>query len=61
MTITIHDYIKQFTVDLTSVETNMVFFDMADPRITPGKLCQALETVQAILVILFMLSLVDAV
>ncbi|KAM3316563.1 hypothetical protein ACQJBY_034599 [Aegilops geniculata] len=35
--------IKQFTVDLTSVETNMVFFDMADPRITPAKLCQALK------------------
>ncbi|KAI5011467.1 hypothetical protein ZWY2020_013604 [Hordeum vulgare] len=35
--------IKQFTVDLTSVETNMVFFDIADPRITSDKLCQLLE------------------
>lgn len=35
--------IKQFTVDLASVETNMVFFDIADPRITPDKLCQVLE------------------
>uniref|UniRef100_A0ACD5URJ1 Uncharacterized protein n=1 Tax=Avena sativa TaxID=4498 RepID=A0ACD5URJ1_AVESA len=35
--------IKQFTVDLTSVETNMVFFDIADPRISPDNLCQALE------------------
>ncbi|VAI25267.1 unnamed protein product [Triticum turgidum subsp. durum] len=35
--------IKQFTVDLSSVETNMVFFDMADPRISPAKLCQALK------------------
>ncbi|WVZ86400.1 hypothetical protein U9M48_033188 [Paspalum notatum var. saurae] len=35
--------IEQFTVDPASVETNMVFFDTLDPRITPDKLCQALE------------------
>lgn len=35
--------IKQFTVDFTSVETNMVFFDITDPRISPDKLCQVLE------------------
>uniref|UniRef100_A0ACD5XWR6 Uncharacterized protein n=1 Tax=Avena sativa TaxID=4498 RepID=A0ACD5XWR6_AVESA len=34
--------IKHLTVDLTSVETNMVFFD-TDPQISPGKLCQLLE------------------
>uniref|UniRef100_A0A453J7C9 Aromatic amino acid beta-eliminating lyase/threonine aldolase domain-containing protein n=1 Tax=Aegilops tauschii subsp. strangulata TaxID=200361 RepID=A0A453J7C9_AEGTS len=35
--------IEQFTVDLASVETNLVFFDMADARISPAKLCQVLE------------------
>ncbi|XP_051197938.1 probable low-specificity L-threonine aldolase 2 [Lolium perenne] len=35
--------IKQLTVDLTSVETNMVYFDITDPLISPGKLCQVLE------------------
>uniref|UniRef100_A0A0A9CTU4 low-specificity L-threonine aldolase n=1 Tax=Arundo donax TaxID=35708 RepID=A0A0A9CTU4_ARUDO len=35
--------IKQFTVDSASVETNMVFFDIVDPRISPDKLCQFLE------------------
>ncbi|KAJ1271875.1 hypothetical protein BS78_06G159100 [Paspalum vaginatum] len=35
--------IEQFTVDSGSVETNMVFFDILDPRISPDKLCQALE------------------
>ncbi|MCH1922162.1 hypothetical protein L9G15_22425, partial [Shewanella sp. A3A] len=27
----------------TSVETNMVFFDIVDSRISPDKLCQVLE------------------
>uniref|UniRef100_A0ACD5XR49 Uncharacterized protein n=1 Tax=Avena sativa TaxID=4498 RepID=A0ACD5XR49_AVESA len=35
--------IKQFTVDLSSVETNMVYFDIMDPLISPGKLCQVLK------------------
>nr|CAB3487650.1 unnamed protein product [Digitaria exilis] len=35
--------IKQFKVDSASVETNMVFFDIMDPRISPDKLCQILE------------------
>ncbi|XP_020401975.1 probable low-specificity L-threonine aldolase 2 isoform X2 [Zea mays] len=35
--------IKQFTVDSSSVETNMVFFDIVDPHISPSKLCQVLE------------------
>ncbi|CAD6260280.1 unnamed protein product [Miscanthus lutarioriparius] len=35
--------IKQFTVDSSSVETNMVFFDIVDPRISPNKLCEVLE------------------
>ncbi|CAD6263046.1 unnamed protein product [Miscanthus lutarioriparius] len=35
--------IKQFTVDSSSVETNMVFFDIVDPRISPNKLCDVLE------------------
>ncbi|PWZ39106.1 hypothetical protein Zm00014a_031226 [Zea mays] len=35
--------IKQLTVDSSSVETNMVFFDIVDPRISPSKLCQVLE------------------
>ncbi|XP_062184887.1 low-specificity L-threonine aldolase 1-like isoform X1 [Phragmites australis] len=35
--------IKQFTVDSASVETNMVFFDIVDPHISPEKLCQFLE------------------
>ncbi|WVZ86397.1 hypothetical protein U9M48_033186 [Paspalum notatum var. saurae] len=35
--------IKQFTVDSDSVETNMVFFDIVDPCISPHKLCQVLE------------------
>ncbi|XP_044979967.1 probable low-specificity L-threonine aldolase 2 [Hordeum vulgare subsp. vulgare] len=35
--------IEHFTVDLASVETNLVFFDMADARISPAKLCQILE------------------
>ncbi|KAK3144251.1 hypothetical protein QOZ80_4AG0310590 [Eleusine coracana subsp. coracana] len=35
--------IKQFSVDLTSVETNMVFFDIVDSRISPDTLCQVLE------------------
>ncbi|KAG8065315.1 hypothetical protein GUJ93_ZPchr0004g40362 [Zizania palustris] len=35
--------IKHFTVDSTSVETNMVFFDIVDSRISPDKLCQVLE------------------
>ncbi|KAL6903491.1 hypothetical protein ACP4OV_004304 [Aristida adscensionis] len=35
--------IKQFVVDSASVETNMVFFDIVDPRISPDKLCQVLE------------------
>jgi len=35
--------IKQLTVDLSSVETNMVYFDITDPQISPAKLCQVLE------------------
>ncbi|TVU00428.1 hypothetical protein EJB05_54138 [Eragrostis curvula] len=35
--------IKQLTVDSSSVETNMVFFDIVDSRISPDKLCQVLE------------------
>ncbi|XP_062226164.1 low-specificity L-threonine aldolase 1-like [Phragmites australis] len=35
--------IKQFTVDPASIETNMVFFDIVDPRISPDELCQFLE------------------
>ncbi|KAJ6809589.1 putative low-specificity L-threonine aldolase 1 [Iris pallida] len=36
--------IKQLTVDSTSVETNMVFFDIVDSSfISPEKLCQLLE------------------
>ncbi|CAN6228861.1 unnamed protein product [Urochloa humidicola] len=35
--------IKQFKVDSASVETNMVFFDIMDPRISPDRLCQVLE------------------
>ncbi|XP_066348734.1 probable low-specificity L-threonine aldolase 2 [Miscanthus floridulus] len=35
--------IEQLTVDSASVETNMVFFDTMDPRISPDKLCAVLE------------------
>ncbi|KAL5677397.1 hypothetical protein ACJX0J_013528, partial [Zea mays] len=35
--------IEQITVDSASVETNMVFFEVMDPRISPDKLCQVLE------------------
>jgi len=35
--------IKQFSVDSASVQTNMVFFDIMDPRISPHRLCQVLE------------------
>jgi len=35
--------IKQLTVDLTSVETNMVYFGMEDPCLSPEILCQVLE------------------
>ncbi|CAM0912359.1 unnamed protein product [Alopecurus aequalis] len=35
--------IEQLKVDLTSVKTNMVFFGITDPQISPGKLCQVLE------------------
>jgi len=35
--------IKHITVDPASVETNMVFFDIVDPRISPDNLCQVLE------------------
>uniref|UniRef100_A0ACD5ZQZ7 Uncharacterized protein n=1 Tax=Avena sativa TaxID=4498 RepID=A0ACD5ZQZ7_AVESA len=35
--------IRQFTVDLSSVETNMVYFDITDPLVSPSKLCQVLK------------------
>ncbi|CAN6276291.1 unnamed protein product [Urochloa humidicola] len=35
--------IIHITVDPASVETNMVFFDIIDPRISPDNLCQVLE------------------
>ncbi|TKW05445.1 hypothetical protein SEVIR_7G176100v4 [Setaria viridis] len=35
--------IKHITVDPASVETNMVFFDITNPRISPDNLCQVLE------------------
>ncbi|CAN6235628.1 unnamed protein product [Urochloa humidicola] len=35
--------IEQFTVDSASVETNMVFFDIVDSRISSYKLCQILK------------------
>ncbi|RLM65234.1 L-allo-threonine aldolase [Panicum miliaceum] len=35
--------IEQFIVDSASVETNMVFFDIVDSRISSYKLCQILE------------------
>ncbi|CAD6263048.1 unnamed protein product [Miscanthus lutarioriparius] len=36
--------IEQFTVDSASVETNMVFMDIVDSRISSAKLCQVLGT-----------------
>lgn len=35
--------IKQVYVDTTSVETNLIFFNITDPLISPVRLCQVLE------------------